>query len=49
MGVLGTQYTTCCCQQKRIYYSGERDLAVVELPGQAAVGWSRGGVSGSPR
>ena len=41
MGVLGTQYTTCCCQQKRIYYSGERDLAVVELPGQAAVGWSR--------
>ena len=39
MGVLGTQYTTCCCQQQRIYYSGERDLAVVELPGQAAVGW----------
>ena len=46
MGVLGTQHTTCGCQQKGILYGGERDIAVVELPGQSAVGWSRSGRCG---
>ena len=38
MGVLGTQQTPCGCEQKGIFYGGERDIAVVELPGQSAVG-----------
>ena len=41
MGVLGTQQTPCGCQQKGIFYGWERDIAVVELAGQAAIVWSR--------
>ena len=40
MGVLGTKHTTCGYQQKGIFHGGERDIAVVELAGQSAVGWS---------
>ena len=41
MGVLGTKHTTCGCQQKGIFYGWERDIAVVELAGQSAVGGPR--------
>ncbi len=41
MGVWGTQHTPCGCQQKGISYGGKRDVTVVELPSQSAVGWSR--------